>query len=120
MGFVAETASSVSNVKLTSGQHYIEVRWNLPLCFSNIKEITVNYRAKGGKHWHSVKAASTSDQSMIIDGLESGVEFEVRVVVVDRRGIEYFSVTEKGNETTVTCSTLAMAIRLRKKITLYQ
>ena len=65
----------------------IRVTWQLPQCSGNIREIKVQYRKKGQSKWQwELKTATTADTEVIITGLEKGVEYEVRVVVLDRNG----------------------------------
>ena len=65
----------------------IRVAWQLPQCSGNIREIKVQYRKKGRSKWQwEVKAVTIADTEVIITGLEKGVEYEVRVVVVDTNG----------------------------------
>ena len=65
----------------------IRVTWQLPQCSGNIREIKVKYRMKGQSKWQwELKAAAIADTDVIITGLEKGVEYEVRVVVVDTNG----------------------------------
>ena len=59
----------------------------MPQCSRNIREIKVQYRQKGQIKWQwEVKAATIADTEVIITGLEKGVKYEVRVVVVDTNG----------------------------------
>ena len=65
----------------------IRVTWQLPQCSGNIREIKVQYRKKGQSKWQwELKAATIADTEVIITGLEKGVEYEVRVVVLDTSG----------------------------------
>ena len=65
----------------------IRVTWKLPQCNGNIREIIVQYRNKGHSKWQwELRAATIADTEVIITGLEKGVEYEVRVVVVDTNG----------------------------------
>ena len=74
----------------------IRVTWQLPQCSGNIREIKVQYRKKGQSNWQwEVKAAAIADTEVIITGLEKGVEYEVRVVVVDTNG-ETHEMAEKS------------------------
>ena len=74
----------------------IRVTWQLPQCIGNIREIKVQYRKKGQSKWKwEVKAAAIADTEVIITGLEKGVEYEVRVVVVDTNG-EIYEMAEKS------------------------
>ena len=65
----------------------IRVTWQLPQCSANIREIKVQYRKKGQIKWQwELKAVTIADTEVIINGLEKGVVYEVRVVVVDTNG----------------------------------
>ena len=65
----------------------VRVTWQLPQCSGNIREIKVQYRKRGQSKWQwELKAATIADTEIIITGLEKGVEYEVRVVVVDTNG----------------------------------
>ena len=65
----------------------IRVTWQLPQCRGNIRELKVQYRKKGQSKWQwEVKAAAIADTEVIITGLEKGVEYVLRVVVVDTNG----------------------------------
>ena len=65
----------------------IRVTWQLPQCSGNIREIKVQYRKKGQSKWQwELKALTIAGTEVIITGLEKGVEYEVRVVVVDTNG----------------------------------
>ena len=65
----------------------IRVTWQLPQCSGNIREIKVQYRKRGQIKWQwELKADTIADTEVIITGLEKGVEYEVRVVVVDTNG----------------------------------
>ena len=73
----------------------IRVKWQLPQCSGNIREIKLQYRKKGQIKWQwELRAATIADTEVIIAGLEKGVEYEVRVVVVDTNG-EVHEITEK-------------------------
>ena len=73
----------------------IRVTWQLPQCSGNIREIKVQYRKRGQSKWQwELKAATIADTEVIITGLEKGVEYEVRVVVVDTNG-EIHEMAEK-------------------------
>ena len=77
----------VTNVIMHVKDSAIRVTWQLPKCSGNIREIKVQYRTKGQSKWQwEVKAAAIADTEVIITGLEIGVEYEVRVVVVDTNG----------------------------------
>ena len=59
----------------------------MPQCSGNIREIKVQYRKRGQSKWQwEVKAATIADTDVIITGLEKGVEYELRVVVLDTNG----------------------------------
>ena len=76
----------------------IRVTWQLPQCSANIREIKVQYRKKGLSKWQwEVKASTIADTEVIITGLEKGVEYEVRGVVVDTNG-ETYEMAEKKAE----------------------
>ena len=76
----------------------IRVTWQLPQCSGNIREIKVQYRKKGQSKWQwELKAETITDTEAIINGLEKGVEYEVRVVVVDTNG-ETYEMAEKKAE----------------------
>ena len=65
----------------------IRVTWQLPKCSANIREIKVQYRKKGQSKWQwELRAAAIADTEVLITRLEKGVEYEVRVVVVDTNG----------------------------------
>ena len=77
----------VTNVIMHVTDSTIRVTWQLPQCIGNIREIKVQYRKKGQSKWQwEVKAATIADTEVIITGLEKGVEYEVRVVVLDTNG----------------------------------
>ena len=74
----------------------IRVTWQLPQCSGNIREIKVQYRKKGQSEWQwELKGGTISDTEVIITGLKKGVEYEVRVVVVDTNG-ETYEMAEKS------------------------
>ena len=74
----------------------IRVTWQLPQCSGNIREIKVQYRKRGQSKWQwELKAVTIADTEVIITGLEKGVEYEVRVVVVDTNG-ETHEMAEKS------------------------
>ena len=74
----------------------IRVKWQLPQCSGNIREIKVQYRKKGHSKWQcALKAATITDTEVIITGLEKGVVYEVRVVVLDTSG-ETHEMAEKS------------------------
>ena len=59
----------------------------MPQCSGNIREIKVQYRKRGQIKWQwELKAGTIADTDVIITGLEKGVEYEVRVVVLDTNG----------------------------------
>ena len=65
----------------------IRVTWQLPQCSGNIREIKVQYKKRGQSKWQwELKAVTIADTEVLITGLEKGVEYEVRVVVVDTNG----------------------------------
>ena len=75
----------------------IRVTWQLPQCSGNIREIKVQYRKKGQSTWQwELKAATIADTEMTITGLEKGVEYEVRVVVVDKNGVKHETIGKKA------------------------
>ena len=75
----------------------IRVTWKLPHCSGNIREIKVQYRKKGHSKWKwELKADTIADTEVIITGLEKGVEYEVRVVVVDTNGEVHEMVEQKA------------------------
>ena len=75
----------------------IRVTWQLPKCNGNIREIKVQYRKMGQSEWQwELKAATIADTEVIITGLEKGVEYEVRVVVVDTNGETHEMAEEKA------------------------
>ena len=77
----------VTNVIMHVKDSTIRVTWQLPQCSGNIREVKVQYRKRGHRKWHwEVKAATIADTEVLITGLEKGVEYEVRVVVVDTNG----------------------------------
>ena len=77
----------VKNVIIHVKDSTIRVTWQLPQCSGNIREIKVQYRKKGQSKWKwELKALTIADTEVIITGLEKGVEYEVRVVVVDTNG----------------------------------
>ena len=77
----------VINVIMHVKDSTIRATWQLPQCSGNIREIKVQYRKKGQNKWQwELKAATIADTDVIITGLEKGVEYEVRVVVVDTNG----------------------------------
>ena len=68
----------------------IRVTWQLPQCSGNIREIKVQYRKKGQSKWQwELIVATIADTEITINGLENGVEYEVRVVVVDTNGVTH-------------------------------
>ena len=68
----------------------IRVTWQLPECSGNIREIKVQYRKTGQSTWPwELKVPSTSDKEITIKGIEKGVEYEVRVVVIDTNGLAH-------------------------------
>ena len=68
----------------------IRVTWMLPQCSGYIREIKVKYKKKTEKIWSGeVKAATNSSTEVTIKNLEKGVEYEVRVVVLDTAGNTY-------------------------------
>ena len=68
----------------------IRVTWQLPQCSGNIREIKVQYRKKGQSNWQwELKVATKADTEITINGLEKGVEYEARVVVVDINGVTH-------------------------------
>ena len=75
----------------------IRVTWQLPQCSGNIREIKVQYRKSGQSKWQwELKAATIAGTEVIITGLEKGVEYEVRVVVVDTNGEVHEMVEQKA------------------------
>ena len=64
----------------------IRVTWKLPQCSRNIRQITVQYRKDGETNWPNEVKAAASSTEVLIENLEKGVEYEVRVVVVDTAG----------------------------------
>ena len=86
----------VKNVIMHVKESTVRVTWQLPQCSGNIREIKVQYRKKGQSKWQwELKAATIADTEVIITGLEKGVEYEVRVVVVDTNG-ETYEMAEKS------------------------
>ena len=84
----------------------IRVTWQLPQCSGNIREIKVQYRKRGQSKWQwELKAATIADTAVIITGLEKGVEYEVRVVVVDTNG-ETHEMAEKNAAIDGKCSSI--------------
>ena len=74
----------------------IRVTWQLPQCSGNIREVKVQYRKRGRSEWQrELKAATVANTEVIITGLEKGVEYELRVVVVDTNG-ETHGMAEKS------------------------
>ena len=85
----------VTNVIMHVKDNTIRVTWQLPQCSGNIREIKVQYRKRGHKKWKwELKADTIADTEVIITGLEKGVEYEVRVVVVDTNW-EIYEMAEK-------------------------
>ena len=77
----------VKNVIMHVKDSTIRVTWQLPQCSGNIREIIVQCRKKGQSKWQwEVKATKKADTEVIINGLDKGMEYEVRVVVVDTNG----------------------------------
>ena len=86
----------VKNVIMHVKDSTIRVTWQLTQCSGNIREVKVQYRKKGQSEWQwELKAATVADTEVIITGLEKGVEYEVRVVVVDTNG-ETHEMAEKS------------------------
>ena len=86
----------VKNVIMHVKDSTIRVTWQLPQCSANIREVKVQYRKKGHSEWQwELKVATVPDTEVIITGLEKGVEYEVRVVVVDTNG-ETHEMVEKS------------------------
>ena len=93
----------VKNVIMHVKDNTIRVTWQLPQCSGNIREILVQYREKGQSSWQwDIKAATIADTEVIITGLEKGVKYEVRVVVVDTNG-ETHEMVEKTAEIDGNC-----------------
>ena len=83
-------SGGVNNVIMHVKESAIRVTWQLPQCSGNIREIKIQYRKKGQITWQwELKAATIADTEMTITGLEKGMEYEVRVVVVDTNGKAY-------------------------------
>ena len=77
----------------------IRVTWQLPQCSGNIREIKVQYRKKGQSSWQwELKAATIADTEITITGLEKGVEYEARVVVVDINGVTHEMIGGKATK----------------------
>ena len=70
--------------------------WALPACKANIKKIRIDYRGKGDKFWHSITVTTITERQLTISHLEAGNKFEVRVVIVDINGTEYFPNKQTG------------------------
>jgi len=81
---------NVTNINLRVNKNTIRVTWDLPQCKGNIKEVKVQYRKKGECNWGMRSSTvTTTDKEFIINGLDNGVEYEVRIVVVDISGKEH-------------------------------
>ena len=75
----------------------IRVTWQLPQCSGNLREIKVQYRKKGQSNWQwELRAATIADTEITMNGLENGVEYEVRVVVVDKNGVTHETIGKKA------------------------
>ena len=83
---------NVTNINLSVNENTIRVTWDPPQCKGNIKEIKVQYRKKGESNWGMRSSTVTNtDKEFIINGLDNGVEYEVRIVVVDVSGKEHMT-----------------------------
>ena len=83
---------NVTNINLSVSENTIRVTWDLPQCRGNIKEMKVQYRKKGESNWGMRSPTVTAtDKEFIINGLDNGVEYEVRIVVVDISGKEHMT-----------------------------
>ena len=83
-------SGNITNIALIIKDQIIRVSWDLPPCSSNIQEIKAQYRKKGQSTWPlQVVTATPSHKKITIEGLENGVEYQIRVVVVDIGGREY-------------------------------
>ena len=90
-------SGGVNNVIMHIKESAIRVTWQLPQCSGNIREIKVQYRKKGQINWQwELKAATIADTEMTIIGLGKGVEYEVRVVVVDTNGMTHETIGRKA------------------------
>lgn len=76
-------------MKVAPKEKGFEVTWKLPVCNANIQKIRVDYRRTGQATWQSKTANSNVDTKMTIDNLVEGADYDVRVVVVDSKGLEY-------------------------------
>ena len=88
--FVA-APGSVQKYTLSPKDDTIKVTWTFSQnqCISNIRAIKVEYKKKSDNTWVTAFTVTNSDKEVIIKGLEKGVQYEVRVVVVDVNGKEY-------------------------------
>ena len=92
-------SGGVNNVIMHVKENAIRVKWELPQCSGNIREIKVQYRKKGQSNWQwELKVATIADKEMTITGLEKGVEYEVRVVVVDTNGVTHETIGRKASK----------------------
>ena len=83
---------NVTNINLRVNKNTIRATWDLPQCKENIKEMKVQYRKKGESNWGMRSSTVTAtDKEFIINCLENGVEYEVRIVVVDIIGKEHMT-----------------------------
>ena len=83
---------NVANINLSVKKNTIRVTWDLLQCTANIKEMKVQYRKKGESNWAMRSSTVTSTaKEFIINDLDNGVDYEVRIVVVDISGKEHMA-----------------------------
>ena len=81
---------TVENITLTTKDNTITVSWDLPQCSTNIAVIRVQYKKKAQITWGwEIQTKTASDVTITLTGLETGVEYEVRVIVVDINGKQH-------------------------------
>ena len=81
---------TVENITLTAKGNTITVSWDLPQCSTNIDNIRVQYKKKAQiTYGWEIQTKSASDVTIAITGLETGAEYEVRVIVVDINGQQH-------------------------------
>jgi len=112
-----KSPGNVANINLSVKKNTIRVTWDLLQCTANIKEMKVQYRKKGESNWAMRSSTVTSTaKEFIINDLDNGVDYEVRIVVVDISGKEHMaqaSGTAKigtAADTSIGASTIALYI----------
>ena len=83
---------NVTDINLSVNENTITGAWNPPQCKGNIKEMKVQYRRRGKSKWGTgLITATNTDKELTIKCLDNGVEYEVRVIVVDINGREHMT-----------------------------